>query len=64
MPLSEEQKLMLEVESAWEGFMNSDVDRHARMLRVLDPKFYSLMKLAYQHGYSDGAQSVYRSLKQ
>lgn len=63
MPLSHEQLLALEVETAWETFMDSDPDRHARMLKRLDPKFYRLLKLAYQHGYSDGAQSVYRSLR-
>ncbi len=62
MPLSEKQLLELEVETAWEAFMDSDPERHARMLKRLDPKFYSLLKLAYQHGYSDGAQSVLRNV--
>ncbi len=63
MTLSEEQLLKLEVETAWEGFIDADPDRHAQLLQKLDPKMFSLLKLAYQHGYSDGAHSVYRSLR-
>ena len=63
MTLTEEQLLTLETETAWEAFMDSDPERHARLLERLDPKMFSLLKLAYQHGYSDGAHSVYRSLQ-
>ena len=64
MQLSEEEKLKLEVDTAWETFMDSDPERHARMMERLDPPLYQMIKLAYQHGYTDGAQSVLRSLPQ
>ena len=63
MPLSPQQLLELEMETAWENFCDADELQHARILEAMDPNFYQMMKLAYQHGYSDGAQSVYRSLQ-
>ena len=62
MPLSEQQLLELEIETAWETFMDTDPERHAGMLKRLDPPMYQMIKLAYQHGYSDGAQSVLRGV--
>ena len=62
MQLSPEEKLQLEIDTAWETFCDADDLQHARMLEAMDPNFYQMMKLAYQHGYSDGSQSVLRSV--
>lgn len=61
MALSTEELLELELDSAWEAFCDSDQLNHARVLSIVDPKFYELMKLAYKHGYTDGARSIIRS---
>ncbi len=63
MTPTEEQLLKLEIETAWEVFIDADPERHSQLLQKLDPKMFSLLILAYQHGYSDGAQSVFRSLR-
>jgi len=63
MPLTPSQLLELEIESAWDVFRDSDPEGHADVLKILDPKCYEMMRLAFAHGYSDGAQSVYRSLQ-
>ena len=60
MPLSDAEKLEIQIEAAWEVFCDSDPERHAKLLKLMDTKFYQLMKLAYAHGFTDGMQSVLR----
>jgi len=64
MALTDIELLQLELDTAWETFCDQNPQHHAEMLKDADPRYYTLLKLAYQHGYTDGAQSVIRSTKE
>ena len=63
MPLSDEETFKIEIDEAWEMFCDDDERNHARLLKVVDPNCYQMMRLAYGCGYVDGGQSTLRSLK-
>ena len=63
MALTDIEKLELELDVAWDVFCDENPEHHTTVLKLIDPKFYELLKLAYQHGYTDGAGSVMRNLK-
>lgn len=58
MELTEDQKIAIAVDSAWEAFCD-ERSTLMELLRAADPQWYAMLQLAHAHGFTQGARHAY-----